>query len=334
VHSVVLPDNVAAVIINPNGVVSGMNSAAEELLGEKAADFVNGILERSFEDGVIITFNDRSIRLDTLKTDLSNYVLLYDLSIQKRLEQQVEQLNQEIESLRGKLQQKHDLLTVNEKFAAIIAHEFGTPISDIRLKSYLLKKQQDQLSGEKITEHLNQIDVQLMYMVDLLDDLRLINRLHNAQSTITLTPFNLETFCKKILNDITLRSDGREIILTCDGQMNNVKLEHRLIRFVLLNLVGNAIKYSPDGGEVRVDIRAADNSITLSVSDQGIGIPANDVDKLFTQFYRASNAGDFSGIGLGLAITKTCIETYSGTIKVESKLGKGTTFIVSLPYQD
>lgn len=170
-----------------------------------------------------------------------------------------------------------------------------------------------------------------MYMVDLLDDLRLINRLHNTQSVLTLTPFNLEAFCRKILDDITLRSNGREIMMTCDGQLNNLKLERRMVRFVLLNLVGNAIKYSPEGGEVRLDVRAVDRSIMLSVSDQGIGIPANEVNKIFTQFYRATNAEDFSGMGLGLAITKTCIETYGGTINIESTLGKGTTFMVSLP---
>lgn len=112
-------------------------------------EFVNQMLEQPFEDGTVIEVNDRSIRLDTIKTDYAGYVMLYDLSIQKQYEQKIEQLNREIKALQIQLQQKHELLTVNEKFAALIAHEFGTPISDIRMKSYLLKKHQDQLSKRK-----------------------------------------------------------------------------------------------------------------------------------------------------------------------------------------
>jgi len=99
----------------------------------------------------------------------------------------------------------------------------------------------------------------------------------------------------------------------------------------LSNLVGNALKYSPDGGDVKLDIRVTEETITLSVSDQGIGIPADELDMIFTQFYRASNVNEFSGLGLGLTMMKTCIEMSNGTIHVESKPDEGTTFVVSLP---
>ena len=95
--------------------------------------------------------------------------------------------------------------------------------------------------------------------------------------------------------------------------------------------MGNALKYSPNGGDVNVDIIVSDDTIEISVSDHGIGIPADELDKIFTQFYRATNVNEFSGLGLGLTMMRTCIEMSDGTIHVESKLNEGTTFVVSLP---
>ena len=135
--------------------------------------------------------------------------------------------------------------------------------------------------------------MQLNHMIDFLDDLLLLNQIHTfTAATIPSAPFHLEGFCRKIVDQTKRGWKGREVIVTFKGAMDNIQVDQRLIRYILSNLVGNALKYSPKGGDVTVDINVSSNMITIAVSDKGIGIPADELDKIFTQFYRASNAAN------------------------------------------
>ncbi|MBI3166616.1 MAG: ATP-binding protein, partial [Chloroflexi bacterium] len=107
------------------------------------------------------------------------------------------------------------------------------------------------------------------------------------------------------------------------------------IRQMIDNLVGNAIKYSPSGSEVKVSVSMQDNQIILRVTDSGPGIPPDEQSRVFEKFFRASNRpGDVEGSGLGLAIVKSIVESHQGRVWVESKLGSGSTFIVLLPVNE
>src|SRR5205085_7937063 len=103
------------------------------------------------------------------------------------------------------------------------------------------------------------------------------------------------------------------------------------LRRVVENIVGNAVKYSPDGTPVRVEVRATEEGVVLAVRDWGVGIADDEVPDIFSRFYRASAAGDVPGAGIGLASTKTIVEQHGGQISVESALGVGTTVFVILP---
>jgi signal transduction histidine kinase len=113
--------------------------------------------------------------------------------------------------------------------------------------------------------------------------------------------------------------------------VGNLRLDRRLIRFVLANLVGNALKYSLEGGQVGLDVRATGSTVVFTVSAQYLGIRKDELDKIFAQGYRMTDLRSFSGVGVDLAITKTCVEMYGGTISVENDLHKRTIFTVSLP---
>ncbi len=107
--------------------------------------------------------------------------------------------------------------------------------------------------------------------------------------------------------------------------------DEKLMRHIFGNLLSNAVKYSPGGGTVGFDVHCGQDAFTLTVSDQGIGIPEADLPRLFETFHRATNVGNIVGTGLGLAIVKRSVELHCGTISVGSTLGKGTVFTVSLP---
>jgi signal transduction histidine kinase len=108
-------------------------------------------------------------------------------------------------------------------------------------------------------------------------------------------------------------------------------IDRKLLRRAVTNLLTNAIKYSPAGSPVDVELACADGQAVIRVSDRGIGIPEDDLRRLFEPFHRAANVGKIQGTGLGLAIARQAVELHSGTINVESQLGRGTTFILTLP---
>jgi signal transduction histidine kinase len=108
-------------------------------------------------------------------------------------------------------------------------------------------------------------------------------------------------------------------------------MDEKLLRQILENLLSNAIKYSPSGGNVELTLSDFSNQAVFQIRDHGIGIPAEDQQQLFETFHRATNVGTIAGTGLGLAIVKRCVDIHQGQITVESEVGVGTTFTVTLP---
>ncbi|NEQ25275.1 MAG: sensor histidine kinase, partial [Microcoleus sp. SIO2G3] len=167
-------------------------------------------------------------------------------------------------------------------------------------------------------------------------------------------PLNLEQFCQELVEEIRSTSQnqrrveigtaapdsegslerttpGELIIFTSRGNCTNTCLDERLLRKSLTNLLSNAIKYSPQESTVRFVLECTGSVAVLIIQDEGIGIPAEDLPKLFESFHRASNVGTIPGTGLGLAIVKKCVDLHGGQITVDTVLGIGTTFVVTLP---
>jgi two-component sensor histidine kinase len=146
------------------------------------------------------------------------------------------------------------------------------------------------------------------------------------------TQLNLEQFCRELVEDMR-SSIPSHIILTfdCRGDGNNAYLDGKRLRQILTNLLSNAIKYSRQGGTVRFGLECVDDVAIFSIQDDGIGIPAADQLRLFESFHRASNVGMRPGTGLGLTIVKKCVDSQGGQITVDSVVGVGTKFTVTLP---
>ena len=314
-----LPQSIAMIVLDQDGWFSEMNPAAEQLLGENVLDFIKNW--HLAGGSAMIDLNNRSIRVDSLKTDQATFLMLFEDSAYASGEQSIDTYSQASE------QPSPDLLTVKAKSTAQIAHQFATPISAIRLKSYLLRKHLDSLSKERITEHLDQIEAQLDQMVDLLDDLLLVNQVYTSKLDAAFSPLDLEAFCKKIVEQMTLDLDGNDVILTYSGRLRSLQLDRRLIRYVLSNLVGCILKYS--GSTVHLDVHRLEDTVTFSVSAPNTAIPPYRLIELLGQVSSADN-----GMGLGLSTMKLCVEMYGGTMTAESKSGVGINFVVSLPCKD
>jgi signal transduction histidine kinase len=139
-------------------------------------------------------------------------------------------------------------------------------------------------------------------------------------------------FCRELVDELqlTLKTE-HSISFMCLASCKEACLDEKLLRQFLTNLISNAIKYSPEGGNIQFDLMCRDDTATFRIRDRGIGIPLKDQAQLFEPFYRSSNVGTISGTGLGLAIVKRCVELHGGEIAVESEVGVGTTFTITLP---
>jgi signal transduction histidine kinase len=152
------------------------------------------------------------------------------------------------------------------------------------------------------------------------------------------TWLDLEQFCAGLVEEMSLnlRQDQSISFQTVDRPSVGylLELDEKLLRHILSNLLSNALKYSPEGGTVRLRLVYGAETVQLSVQDCGIGIPAADLDRLFESFHRASNVGTIPGTGLGLTIVQRSVALHGGQIHVASIQGEGTTFTVTLPIRN
>ncbi len=169
-------------------------------------------------------------------------------------------------------------------------------------------------------------------MTSMLDDVLLLSDAHSGKLEFRPRMLNLAVVCRKIYDQMQLTdTKSHTFIWSEEGQLDEVKADPVLIQHILINLISNAVKYSPEKSEIRLEVRREGGNAVIRVSDQGIGIVEKDQDQLFQPFYRAENTGTTKGTGLGLAIVKESVEAHGGSISWESTPGDGTTFTVLLP---
>jgi len=145
------------------------------------------------------------------------------------------------------------------------------------------------------------------------------------------SPIRLDEFCKRLVETLEHATQKSHAIRYTFLGDPDVTMDERLLQHVLGNLLGNAVKYSAPGSEVRFDVRTNREECQFSVRDQGIGIPADELPALFMSFSRASNAKSVSGSGLGLAVVRKALDVQHGSIEVETELGRGSAFTVKIP---
>ncbi len=234
--------------------------------------------------------------------------------------------------LRLELQKEKELIQLKERFISVVSHEFRTPLSVIMSSTELVHDFYERMTREQQMTHLETVLTQAQFMISLLDDVLTVNKAQSGKLEFNPAPLDLKAFCQTTLERIqVIDKDKHTFVLNWDGDFSDVRLDVKLLQHILVNLLSNATKYSPDGGEVRFEIQRQNGEIVFRVSDQGIGIPEGSMSRLFEPFHRANNTGEISGTGLGLAIVKESVDIHQGTITCESKVSAGTTFTVRLP---
>jgi len=243
-----------------------------------------------------------------------------------------EELEKANELLILSVEKEHELSEIKSRFISTTSHEFRTPLTSVRSSTELLQRFGKKWSDEKQSEHFNRILSSVDYLTHLLDEILTLNRAESGKISYNPETIDLLKFSEGCLLDAKLlMTDLHELIFSYKLKQKEFQLDPKLMRFILSNLLSNAAKYSPHGGNVELKISKDNRLLTIEVSDEGIGIQTEDLHKIFDSFYRTKHAEEIHGTGLGLAIVKRAVELHNGVITVESELGKGTTFTVKIP---
>ncbi len=226
-----------------------------------------------------------------------------------------------------------DLSRLKDEFLSIASHELRTPVTSIKgytqLSKTLIREQDLKTAEEYLDIALDQIDRMSRLILELLD----VSRIETGRLEVRLEPIDWDDFVRDIVGRQNLALADRKIELDLSGDAGTVTGDRDRLEQVLDNLIENAIKYSPYGGEVKVRVEIVNDQVVTAVTDRGIGIPAEEIAQVFERFHRGKqvSASNYGGLGLGLYITRQIVERHGGTIGVESIDGKGTTFHFALP---
>ncbi|SKB11317.1 Two-component hybrid sensor and regulator [Planktothrix sp. PCC 11201] len=274
-----------------------------------------------------------------VKREVDGNILVRSLKYAIERKHNLESLKAMNQSLEMRVQERtNELIKAQEQnqlrseFVSMISHDIRNPLNTILASAVLLQDYEQKLSQEKKVTLFQRIRSASKNMAQLLDEVLLIGQADYGQLQYQPSLINLEVFCRQLVDEIQLGYAGKsQINLNFKLTIKEVMIDSNLLRRILINLLENAIKYSPKSESVQFDVIVQDQMISFCIQDQGIGIPADSLPVIFEPFHRAKNVGSISGTGLGLAIVKHCVDAHGGKIWVDSQMGIGTTFIVRLP---
>lgn len=267
----------------------------------------------------------RQVRQRTEALAVTNATLREEVTVREKAEA----------DLARALAQERDLNELKNRFVSMMSHEFRTPLGITMSAVELLRHYEDRLPPEEKTQLLEDIHSATKNMAGLMEQVLLLGRVDAGKLGFKPAPIDLQIFGSKLTDETLSATNHRcRITWTAGSDLSGARADEALLRHIFTNLLGNAVKYSPAGAVV--DFYASrDASIAVfSVQDYGIGIPEADLPTIFEAFHRASNVESIPGTGLGLVISKHCVELHSGSIQVKTKPGEGTTFTVRIPAWD
>ena len=224
-----------------------------------------------------------------------------------------------------------ELIALKSHFASVVSHELRNPLNNIVYCAKLVETHSQSWSEEKQRDYLQQIQVNVKQIDRRLDDLLVIGNIEAGQQQLNLALIDLTEFCREVIQKLQ-QDAGRKHKITFISQGSRSGVwDAKLLRHLLVNLLLNAIKYSPEGSEVKLTVACQNGQVRFSIQDSGMGIAQDEMELIFQPFQRGSNVRKISGSGLGLAIAKRCVELHRGEISVDSQVGVGTTVTVTLP---
>ena len=230
------------------------------------------------------------------------------------------------------LQKSNELNQLKTNFITLASHEFRTPLSNVLLSASLVEQYAKMGQEDKMKRHLSRIKASVKDLTFILVKFFTHEKLERGLEIVEKVNFNLPELCDDVIDDIKLLFKTGQYITYKHTGTNFIFEDRKIIIHILENLLSNAIKYSPENKEIELTSKMGENSLLIQVKDYGIGIPLDEQQNLFAIFYRANNAVNIQGAGLGLNITQRLLALINGKITFTSIENEGTTFLVEIPY--
>ncbi len=248
--------------------------------------------------------------------------VFHNVTSQKQVQQKLE----------ASLKAEQELNELKSRFISMASHEFRTPLSAILSSAILIGKQNEAGKEERRMKHVFRIRQNVKNLVVILNDFLSLSKLEEGKIKAIPKSFELIEFVKLAIDEMeATRKDGQNIIIESKESRLTVFLDPKLLSHILINLLSNAIKYSDANQNILIKIIRTNTHFSVIIIDNGIGIPEAEQKNLFQRFYRAENATNIQGTGLGLHIVKQYVDLMEGNVDFKSEVGKGTSFKVELP---
>ena len=262
-----------------------------------------------------------------LNTELENKVEERTLILKEAL-QELEKSQQELSEA---LEKEKELSEIKSRFVSMASHEFRTPLSTVLSSASIVGKYTQTGEQNKREKHIAKIKDSVKHLNELLEDFLNLGKLEEGKVSVDFAAFDAQEFLTDVVDEMgTIVKFGQHIQLSV-RHGNGFCTDKRLLKNILINLIGNAIKFSKEGDVIDVTASVGKEQMEVAVKDKGIGISKDDQQHLFSSFYRGKNADNIQGTGLGLHIVSRYLQLLDGYAIVESELGKGTTITVILP---
>jgi signal transduction histidine kinase len=269
-----------------------------------------------------------SMALDATETVRAKNNLI---ELNKNLEKIVEDSTKELNKANSRL---NEILTAKSTFMADVSHELRNPLAVVQLELEMMGQSASGNDNE-LKESIEQVLIEVKKMSNMMTDLSILANTDSVSQALKNEEIDFNEFIQTVIKAIQVRADIKKIKIGYKNNSEKISLiaDSRMMEKMISNLLRNAIKYNKEDGWINIEAKQTENEIILTVEDSGMGIPAESLPHIFKRFYRAENARAEGkvGSGLGLAICKLVVELHGGEISVESDLGKGTKFTVSLP---
>ncbi|MFZ6010808.1 MAG: ATP-binding protein [Bacteroidota bacterium] len=280
-------------------------------------------LKRS-EEQLIVYASELEKKVE-LRTEALNHTI-------SKLEQEVFERKKAEEEARKSLEKEKELNELKSKFVSIASHEFRTPLSTVLSSASLIQQYREKGDYEKQDKHIQRIKSSVNHLTQILNDFLSLGRLEEGKVDIKPETVEIEVFLNEIKEEVnSFLKDGQKVEVKCLVDVKEIETDARILRNIMFNLISNASKYSEPYKSIFLSCDLQDHKLLVQIKDEGIGIPKEDQKHLFDRFFRASNAGNVQGTGLGLNIVKRYVDLLRGEISFTSEYEKGTTFSIIIP---
>jgi len=241
------------------------------------------------------------------------------------------ELNYANNELKKAFEIEQELSQLKGKLVSMASHEFKTPLSTILSSISLVERYTELDDIEKRTKHIDRIKSAVNNLNNILNDFLSLEKLESGFMARELVTINVSEFIQSIIDELNPLLQQDQVIEFSHKGKSEILADKHTLKNILINLLSNAVKYSSEGKEIILKTHCLPDALKIEVTDYGIGIPNEDKAHMFERFFRASNAINYQGTGLGLTIVKRYLDLLGGSIRFDSELNKGTSFFVHLP---